>query len=83
MKHVFFPDGLKAIRGFPGYFLDPKTRVLYSIKCGGELRPIKKFRHWVIPNMFGWKVSVNGVKRFIRDDLVDKWLIESYHVPVK
>ena len=75
---VFPPEFVKT--RFPGYFFNVDTKVLYSIKGTGELRPLKKhsgfrgyhrFLHRYVDVLPGYVISVNGCKRRVTDKYLD------------
>jgi len=63
---VTLPKEFTATK-FPGYFWNTKTRELYSIKIGGELRrlPLKKPNCWNNWKEDGYRVSYNGLRRVL------------------
>lgn len=67
--YTVLPRNMIATK-FPGYFWDFKEKVLYSLKVGGVLRPMKvqkpfwlriHGRSFLIPE--GYRVSVRGKRR--------------------
>jgi len=84
---ISLPSELKAILKFPGYFYRESDDKLFSIKIGGDLRPLK---HKKCPPMSwndfqgfsGWELSKNGRKYNIPDSKIKTLLIQTdYMIP--
>ena len=80
---VTLPKGFVATR-FHGYFWNIIEKQLYSIKQTGVLRPLKHLNpnYW---NNFkgGYGVSVNGRRRYLRDEYLGKLVLEDSEIPIK
>lgn len=68
---IRFPKHFVKIK-YPGYFWDVKEEILYSIKIGGELKPLKLKKAYYGPGKTGivdipegYSVSVNGQKKIV------------------
>lgn len=80
---ITFPPEFTATR-YPGYFWHTTEQKLYSIKIGGILRPLYRQKG----NQFnqgnpGYKISVNGKKKYIWEKTLKKLKLESSVVPVQ
>ena len=69
---------------YPGYFWNTVNKKLYSIKIGGVLRPLCRCS----PNQFnygepGYKVSVNGEKKYIWEKTLMKLKTKDSVIPVQ
>lgn len=63
---IFPPDFIKT--KYPGYYWNVREKALYSIKVSGALKPLQlsrggEFNGVVYPD--GYRVSVNGYRRFL------------------
>jgi len=90
---VSLPKDLTATK-FPGYFWDVKEHVLYSIKVGGVLKPLKRrdAKYLVHNTKWGWRidcekwiwqVSVEGRKRLLTDKYLHSLKLEDSEIPVE
>lgn len=80
---ITFPPEFTATK-YPGYFWHTTEQKLYSIKIGGVLRPLylckaNKFNH----GMAGYKISVNGKKKYLWESTLKKLKIKDSVVPVQ
>lgn len=90
---VTLPENLTATK-YPGYFWDVNEHVLYSLKVGGVLKPLKRrdvrylARHvmwaWRLDcDQFYWQISVDGRKRIFTDKYLKGLKLEDSEIPVK
>ena len=80
---VSLPENFIACPRHPGYFFNIQDRRLYSFKSGW-LTPMKHnpANHWNKYNS-GYRVSVEGVRRFISDEYLQKLSKMKSIIPVK
>ena len=89
---INFTEDLTAIQ-YPGYFWSIKKGILYSIKIGGVLTPLKRRDIWTLRKFtqFGWKydatewyyqVSVNGHTKIITDVYLKNLVLQDCTIPV-
>lgn len=82
---ITFPTEFKAIKGFPGYFWNEENCHLYSIKIGGILRPLTKYKpiflkHIAVDEPY-FTVSVNGKHKILTVSTIIRKLIDPYEIP--
>jgi len=68
---------------YPGYFWNLTDLKLYSMKVTGILRPLKfeEANHWN-HGVAGYKVSVNGKKRYLSESYLLKLTDIPHEIPV-
>ena len=80
---VILPVGFTAIE-YPGYFWNIKTKALYSIKVGGVLKELKRYK----PNRFNhmdedfYAVSVKGKRRILGLTYLNNLVIKDSEIEV-
>lgn len=78
MSNIRFPDGMQALKKYPGYFWDPVERKLYSIKVDGVLKPLKLQYSSYMKRNYGveyyYSISINGKSKMILPENIDKYL---------
>jgi hypothetical protein len=79
---ITFPKEFVATK-YPGYYWNIEDEKLYSIKVTGMLRPLAFQK----PNFFnhgfaGYKVSVNGQKRYLYLDYLKRLTPKRQKVPM-
>jgi hypothetical protein len=88
---IIFPSNLAAVPDYPGYFWDVEKHRLYSIKCGGELRPLKKRRLWggvsgQFPRRHAndpcYRISHKGSPRYLFERDLKTLTVQTYHFPI-
>lgn len=75
MIYVTLPDEYVAVPKFPGYFVHIPTKTVYSIKIGGELKPLSyQYSFYTGFRMIkaGYNLSRNGKKHRLPQEAVDK-----------
>jgi hypothetical protein len=77
---ITFPPEFVTTK-FPGYYWNTQTRRLFSIKVTGELRELKhtKASRWT-NGISGYRVSVKGRRRWLKDEYLKK--LNSQEIPV-
>lgn len=84
---INFPEGLMAIKGYPGYFWDTKTNHLFSIKVGGVLRPLKIqkpfYTKQISIEVDHWSVSINGRQKILTVDKILRRLEDPHDIPIQ
>jgi hypothetical protein len=78
------PSELIAVPGYHGYFWHPQEEVVYSLKMGGTLRPLKlahavRYAHYFFPT--GFNVCRDGRRRRLDLDWLRKLRPHPYKVP--
>lgn len=81
---ITFPPEFAAFPKFPGYFWNTQTETLYSIKCGGVLRELKR----TYPNQWnhfksGYTLSLHGKRRIIQIDDLKKLCVTNFTIPME
>jgi hypothetical protein len=81
---ITLPPELVAIPKFPGYFYDPATKQLYSIKMTGLLHPMAKSPAITVRGYYfgaGYNISKNGRRRRLTFEDLAKLSRQPYQIP--
>lgn len=85
VSNNIIPDHFIAVPKYHGYFWDPQTEKLYSLKVTGTLTPLAFQKEVNLGFNFypaGFRVSVGGRKRVLPLTFLRKLTRHEYEVPV-
>ena len=81
---VTLPETFTATK-YPGYFWDTKGEMLYSLKTGGVLRPMKMTypNRWNNARLPYYGVSHEGKRRWLTITYLKSLKLEDSEIPVR
>jgi len=81
---INIPKSFVALK-YPGYFWNTEENKLYSMKVQGILRPLRLNKGGMYQGQVfedAYRISVNGFRKYITPDQIQKIILKNSVIPV-